>query len=223
MSTQTTPEAPAAARPSTANLRLEVVVVPVTDVDRAKRFYGEQLGWRLDADFPISDDYRIVQLTPPGSATSIILGAGVTSAAPGSVEGLHLVVDDIEAARAELVDRGIAVSEVFHDATGAFHHAGTQGRVPGPDPQRRSYGSFVSFDDADGNGWILQEVVTRAPGRVDLAATTYGSVPDLAGALRRAATAHGEHERRIGRPDPHWPDWYAEHMVREHAGEELPS
>ncbi|MBD2215104.1 VOC family protein [Nostoc linckia FACHB-104] len=146
------------------NMKLEVVVLPVSDVDKAKDFY-KTLGWRLDADFVTDEDFRVVQLTPPGSEASIIFGSGVTLAAPGSVQGLYLIVYDIEAARAELVDRGIEVSEVFHDVGGVFHHAGTEGRVPGPDPQRRDYASFASFSDPDGNGWLLQEVKKRAPGR----------------------------------------------------------
>jgi catechol 2,3-dioxygenase-like lactoylglutathione lyase family enzyme len=146
------------------DVKLEVVVVPVSDVDRAKEFY-EGLGWRLDADFETGDDFRVIQLTPPGSPCSIIFGTGITTAAPGSVEGLHLIVSDIEAARAELVSRGAEVSAVFHDAGGVFHRAGTTGREPGPDPQHRSYASFASFSDPDGNGWILQEVTTRLPGR----------------------------------------------------------
>ena len=146
------------------DMRLEIVVLPVSDVDRAKEFYLG-LGWRLDADFVVDDDFRVVQLTPPGSPCSIIFGTGVTDAAPGSAGGLYLVVDDIEAARAELVGNGAQVTEIFHDADGVFHHAGTTARVPGPDPERRSYCSFASFSDPDGNGWMLQEVTTRAPGR----------------------------------------------------------
>lgn len=146
------------------DMRLEVVVVPVTDVDRAKDFY-RALGWREDADVATGEDFRVVQMTPPGSACSVIFGTGVTSDAPGSAHGLHLVVDDIEAARTELVGRGAKVGEVFHDAGGVFHHAGTGGRVPGPDPERTSYGSFASFDDPDGNAWFLQEITTRLPGR----------------------------------------------------------
>ncbi|MEH2362160.1 VOC family protein [Nostoc sp.] len=146
------------------NMKLEVLTLPVSDVDQAKRFY-ESLGWRLDADFITREDFRVVQLTPPGSECSIIIGTGITSAVPGSVQGLHLVVFDIEAARAELVDRGVEVSEVFHDIGGIFHHAGTERRVPGPDPKRRDYASFASFSDPDGNAWVLQEVKTRAPGR----------------------------------------------------------
>src|ERR1700689_1036416 len=146
------------------DMKLEVVVVPVSDVDRAKGFYVA-LGWRLDADFPGEGGFRVVQLTPPGSACSIIFGSGITSAAPGSAEGLQLVVSDIEAARAELVDRGVEVSEVFHDTGGVFHHAGSEARAPGPAPERKTYGSFASFSDPDGNGWFLQEVTTRLPGR----------------------------------------------------------
>jgi catechol 2,3-dioxygenase-like lactoylglutathione lyase family enzyme len=145
-------------------MKLEVVVLPVSDVDRAKHFY-ETLGWRLDADFTDGKGFRVLQLTPPGSECSIIFGTGVTLAAPGSIQGLYLIVYDIEAARAELVDRGVEVSEVFHDVGGIFHHAGTEGRIPGPDPKRRDYASFASFSDPDGNGWLLQEVKTRAPGR----------------------------------------------------------
>jgi catechol 2,3-dioxygenase-like lactoylglutathione lyase family enzyme len=146
------------------DMKLEVVVVPVGDVDRAKDFYTG-LGWREDADFAGQGDFRVVQLTPPGSACSIILGAGITTAAPGSADGLQLIVTDIEAARTELIDRGVTVSEVFHDTGGVFHHAGTAERAPGPAPDRQSYGSFVSFRDPDGNGWFLQEITTRLPGR----------------------------------------------------------
>ena|SRR5690242_1986550 len=146
------------------DFKLEVVVLPVSDVDRAKDFY-ESLGWRLDADFSTSEAFRVIQFTPPGSAASIIFGTGVSDAAPGSADGLHLIVDDIIAARTELAERGVAVSEVFHDKDGVFHHPGTVGRVAGPHPQRRSYGSFLSFEDPDGNGWVLQEVTERLPGR----------------------------------------------------------
>ena len=146
------------------NMKLEVVVIPVSDVDRSKDFY-KTLGWRLDAEFDDDKGFRVMQLTPPGSEASIIFGTGVTLAEPGSVQGLYLIVYDIEAARAELVDRGVEVSEVFHDIGGIFHYAGTEGRVAGPDPKRRDYASFASFSDPDGNGWVLQEVKTRAPGR----------------------------------------------------------
>jgi catechol 2,3-dioxygenase-like lactoylglutathione lyase family enzyme len=146
------------------DMKLEVVVIPVSDVDRAKAFY-KLLGWREDADFVASEQFRVIQLTPPGSPASIIFGTGLTTAEPGSAQGLHLVVTDIEAARAELSEQGIEISEVFHDAGGVFHHAGTEGRVAGPDPEHTSYGSFASFQDPDGNGWILQEITERLPGR----------------------------------------------------------
>jgi catechol 2,3-dioxygenase-like lactoylglutathione lyase family enzyme len=204
-------------------MRLEAVVIPVSDVDRAKEFYGS-LGWRLDADFPFDNGFRVVQLTPPGSACSVQFGTNITSAAPGSAHGLYLIVSDIEAARTELVARGVQISEVFHaGAPGAqFHPAGAGGRLSGPAPEHASYSSFATFSDPDGNGWLFQEVTTRLPGRVDPAATSFGSASDLASALRRAAEAHGQHEKRIGHADPGWPDWYAEYMVREQAGEELP-
>jgi catechol 2,3-dioxygenase-like lactoylglutathione lyase family enzyme len=207
------------------DMKLEAVVIPVSDVDRAKRFYGG-LGWRLDADFA-AGDWRVIQFTPPGSPCSVIFGKNVTAATPGSAQGLYLIVSDIEAARADLLDRGVAIGEVFHGAGDV--HAGTDKpylsgtrRVSGPDPKRGSYGSYASFNDPDGNGWLFQEVTTRLPGRVDPAATSFGSASDLASALRRAAEAHGQHEKRIGHADPGWPDWYAEYMVREQAGEELP-
>jgi catechol 2,3-dioxygenase-like lactoylglutathione lyase family enzyme len=145
-------------------MKLEVVVIPVADVDRAKNFY-KALGWREDADYAAGADFRVVQLTPPGSACSVILGTGVTSAAPGSAQGLHLVVTDIDEVRAELAARGAEMSEVFHDAGGVFHHGGTAGRVTGPAPDHKSYGSFASFSDPDGNGWLIQEITTRLPGR----------------------------------------------------------
>ncbi|MGP3963439.1 VOC family protein [Nonomuraea sp. 3N208] len=204
------------------DMKLEVVVVPVSDVDRAKNFYTA-LGWRLDVDITTGEDFRVVQVTPPGSAASVTFGTSVTSQRPGTAQGLHLVVNDIHAAYEELKRLGADPSEVFHDAGGVFHHAGTDARVPGPAPQRRSYGSFLSFSDPDGNGWVLQEVTTRRPERLDPSVTTFASTSDLAAALRRAAAAHGEHEARIGAEDPNWPDWYADYMVREQAGTELPS
>jgi catechol 2,3-dioxygenase-like lactoylglutathione lyase family enzyme len=204
------------------DMKLEVVVVPVADVDRAKGFY-EGLGWREDADFVGGPDFRVVQLTPPGSPCSVIVGTGITSAAPGSAEGLQLVVTDIGAAREELIGHGAGVSEVFHDADGIFHHAGTEGRAAGPAPERQSYGSFVSFGDPYGNAWFVQEVTTRLPGRVTQGPATYDSAGDLADAMRRASVAHGEHEKRIGAADPNWPDWYAQYMVAERAGTELPT
>lgn len=203
------------------DMKLEVVVVPVSDVDRAKSYYSG-LGWRLDADLSTDEQFRVVQFTPPGSPTSVIFGTRVTEQAPGTARGLHLVVSDVQAAHAELVGKGAEPSDVFHDAGGVFHHGGTEARVPGPDPDRRSYGSFLSFQDPDGNSWVVQEVTTRLPGRTDPAATSYTSVTDLAAALRRAAAAHGEHEARTGAEDPDWPDWYADYMVRELAGIELP-
>jgi len=201
----------------TVDFKLEAVVIPVADVDRAKRFYGDQLGWRLDADFIVGDEFRGVQLTPPGSQCSIHIGKGITSATPGSASGLYLIVSDIEAAHAELVDRGVTVSEVFHRA-GPGKPA-----VSGADPQRRSYSSFATFSDPDGNTWLLQEVTARLPGRVDGDDTTYGSLNDLANAMRRAETAHGEHEKRIGQRDADWPSWYAEYMIAEQAGKPLPT
>jgi catechol 2,3-dioxygenase-like lactoylglutathione lyase family enzyme len=204
------------------DMKLEVVVVPVTDVDRARDFYTT-LGWRLDAEVATDENFRVVQVTPQGSSASVIFGTSVTSQAPGSAQGLHLVVDDIVGAHDELKRLGVDVSDVFHDAGGVFHHAGTDARVPGPDPQRGSYGSFLSFSDPDGNGWLLQEITTRLPGRLDPTSTVFASTEDMAAALRRAAAAHGEHEARTGAEDPDWPDWYARYMVREQAGSELPS
>lgn len=196
------------------DMKLEVVIVPVADVDRAKEFYTA-LGWREDADFAPTPDYRLVQVTPPGSSCSVIFGSGVTSAAPGSAEGLMLAVSDIEAARQELADRGADVGEVFHPADGVFLHAGGAERAPGPAPDRSSYGSYVSFPDPDGNVWFVQEVTTRLPGRVTPGQATYGSAADLAEALRRAETAHGKHEAELGEYDTNWPDWYAQYMVDE--------
>jgi catechol 2,3-dioxygenase-like lactoylglutathione lyase family enzyme len=192
--------------PRPVDMKLEVVVIPVSDVDRTKRFYAD-LGWRLDADFVRADGSRAVQFTPPGSPGSIQLGTG-----PASL--LYLVVSDIEAARAELIDRGVDVSEVFH--------RGTEGRLSGPDPEQRSYASLATFSDPDGNAWLVQEVTRRLPGRVD-ADTTFASSSELASALRRAAAAHGEHEKQIGQRDANWPDWYAEYIVREQTGKDLPS
>jgi catechol 2,3-dioxygenase-like lactoylglutathione lyase family enzyme len=208
-------------------MKLEVIVIPVSDVDRAKRFYGG-LGWRLDADFASGGDWRAVQFTPPGSGASVIFGTNLTAAAPGSAQGLYLVVSDIEAARRELLRRGAEVSETFHSADDA--HTGTdepylfgRSRVSGPDPGRRSYRSHASFSDPDGNGWLLQEVTARLPGRVEAGATTFASSAELADTLRRAAAAHGEHEKRTGQHDADWPDWYAAYIVQEQAGGELPS
>jgi catechol 2,3-dioxygenase-like lactoylglutathione lyase family enzyme len=205
-------------------MKLEVVVLPVADVERAKDFYG-QLGWRLDADLRSDNGFRVVQFTPPGSGGSIQFGTNVTSAAPGSAQGLYLIVSDIEAARDELAARGAEVSEVFHAGTpGAqFQPDGTSGRVSGPAPDDASYRSFATFSDPDGNGWLLQEITTRLPGRIDAAQTAFASGADLASAMRRAEAAHGEHEKRIGAADPDWPDWYAAYMVAEQAGTALPT
>jgi catechol 2,3-dioxygenase-like lactoylglutathione lyase family enzyme len=203
------------------NMKLEVLVIPVSDVDRAKAFY-KKLGFRLDIDYAASEDFRILQFTPPGSQASIIFGKGVTSAKRGSADTLLLAVDDINAARDDLIGRGVNVSEVFHYAGGPFNNAVENPRVAGRDPEGRSYFSFASFEDPDGNRWLVQEITTRLPGRIDSAATTFNSVSDLSSALRRAEAAHGEHEKRTGQRDANWPDWYAKYMVAEQAGTELP-
>jgi len=210
-------------RVARVDLKLEVVIIPVSDVDRAKGFYAK-LGWRLDADFRFDNGFRIVQFTPPGSACSVQFGANITPAAPGSAQSLYLVVSDIEAARNDLAARGADVSDVFHAGTpGAqFQPDGTSGRVNGRLPDHATYGSFATFKGPDGNGWLLQEVTTRLPGRIDTAVTSFGSASDLASALRRAEAAHGEHEKRTGAADPNWPDWYAAYMVAEQSGEALP-
>jgi catechol 2,3-dioxygenase-like lactoylglutathione lyase family enzyme len=197
-------------------MKLEVVVIPVSDVERAKRFYGD-LGWRLDADFAVGNEFRVVQFTPPGSPCSIHFGKGVTPAAPGSAQMLYLIVSDIEAARAELVGHGVDVSVVFHVA-GPGKPA-----VSGRDPERRSYVSFASFKDPDGNGWLLQEITARLPGRLDASETTFSSSTELATALRRAEAAHGKHEKRTGERDADWSGWYAEYLVAEQAGKPLPT
>jgi catechol 2,3-dioxygenase-like lactoylglutathione lyase family enzyme len=209
-------------------MKLEIVVIPVSDVDRAKEFYGGKLAWRLDADYDSGKDFRVIQFTPPGSGCSVIFGKNVTAAAPGSAQGLYLIVSDIESVRKELLGRGIQISQVFHDAGGVY--AGTDEpylfgrlRVSGPDPEHRSYRSFASFHDPDGNGWLFQELTTRLPGRIDSATTTFATANDLASAFRRAEAAHGQHEKRTGRRDENWPDWYAAYMVAEQAGTELPT
>src|SRR4249920_3160624 len=185
----------------TSDMKLEVIVIPVSDVDRAKRFY-ESLGWRLDADFPFENGFRVVQFTPPGSGASVQFGTNITTAPPGSAQGLYLIVSDIEAAQDELAARGVDVSEVFHPGTpGAQFQADASGRVTGPAPDHATYSSFATFTDPDGNGWLLQEITTRLPGRVDTAETAYASTADLVGALKRAAAAHGQHEERTGQAD----------------------
>jgi catechol 2,3-dioxygenase-like lactoylglutathione lyase family enzyme len=207
----------------TVDMKLEAIVIPVADVDRAKHFYSK-LGWRLDADVR-SDDFSLVQFTPPGSGCSIQFGRNLTSAAPGSAQDLYLVVSDLAAARDRL-KQVVEVGDVFHCESGAncrFHQADPGSRASGPAPGNATYGSFATFADPDGNGWLFQEVTTRLPGRIDPAATSFASASDLASALRRAEAAHGKHEKRIGHADANWPDWYAEYMLREQAGEELPS
>jgi catechol 2,3-dioxygenase-like lactoylglutathione lyase family enzyme len=195
-----------------SDMKLEVVVIPVSDVDRAKEFY-ERIGWRLNADRSPSEDFRLVQFTPPGSWCSVHFGKGLTSATPGSAKAF-LIVPDIEAARDQLIAAGVEVGEFFHD--------GPEGRGSGLHPQRLSYRSRALFSDPDGNGWQLQEVTNRLPGRVEPGATSFGSASDLANAFRRAEAAHGEHEKRTGKRDENWPEWYAAYMVAEQSGEELP-
>jgi catechol 2,3-dioxygenase-like lactoylglutathione lyase family enzyme len=205
------------------DMKLEALVIPVSNVDRAKQFYAN-LGWRLDADFPFDNGFRVVQFTPPGSGCSLQFGTNITSATPGSAQGIYLIVSDIEAARSELAARGVKISEVFHAGTpGAqFEPDGTSGRLSGPAPNHSSYSSFATFIDPDGNGWLLQEVTNRLPGRIDSGETAFASANDLAGAFRRAEAAHGEQEKRTGQRDENWPDWYAAYMVAEQAGKELP-
>src|ERR1700723_1053551 len=208
------------------DMKFEIVVIPVSDVDRAKEFYAK-LGWRLDADFDNGKDFRVIQFTPPGSGCSVIFGRNVTPAAPGAAQGLYLIVSDIEAARKALLERGVQISEVFHNdgvsaGTDEAYLFG-RARVSGPDAEHRSYQSFASFRDPDGNGWLFQEITARLPGRIDAEETTFSSSADIAAALRRAAAAHGEHEKRVGKQEDEWPDWYADYMVREQAGKPLPS
>jgi catechol 2,3-dioxygenase-like lactoylglutathione lyase family enzyme len=214
--TPSTDKATAPGRDATTDFKLEVVIVPVSDVDRAKRFYGS-IGWREDADFVFGEDLRVLQFTPPGSDASIIFGAGIV-ATPGSLEGLVLAVDDIDAARDDLIARGVYVSDVFHHARAPFS---ADGRLPGPAPEHASYQSFASFSDPDGNVWLLQEVKTRFPGRV-AAKPTFASTGELARAMHRAEAAHGVYEQSLGHRDEDWPAWYAEYMVAEKAGTELP-
>ena len=208
------------------DMKFEIVVIHVSDVDRAKEFYT-RLGSRLDADYDNGKDFRVIQFTPPGSGCPVIFGKNVTAAAPGSAQGLYLIVADIKAARENLLHRGVKIGEVFHRAGDVY--AGPDEpylfgrlRVNGPDPEHRSYRSFASFSDPDGNGWLFQEITTRLPGRIDDAATTFASANDLASAFRRAEAAHGEHEKRMGQRDANWPDWYAAYMVAEQSGKELP-
>ena len=220
---------PSSAATSTAksgkvDLKLEVVTIPVADVDRAKAFY-EGLGWRLDADFPFDNGFRVVQVTPPGSPASVQFGTEITTAEPGSAQGLYLIVSDIEAARADLAARGADVSEVFHTAApGAqFEPGDPGGRVSGAADGHATYSSFATFADPDGNRWLLQEVTARLPGRIDSGVTTYATTADLAAAMRRAEAAHGEHEARTGVRDEEWPIWYAAFMASEQSGAEPPT
>ena len=192
-------------------MKIEVTIFAVADVDRAKEFYTN-LGWRLDADFTFPN-FRVVQVTPHGSACSLQFGKNLTSAAPGSGQG-YIVVSDIEAARSALLAAGVKVSGISH--------LGPNGPEPGLDPERKTYRSRAEFKDPDGNSWILQEITSRLPGRVDPGLTSFASASDLSSALQRAAMAHGQHEKRIGQRDEKWPDWYAEYMVREQSGQELP-
>ena len=220
----TTQNAAGDARAPKVPFKFEAVVIPVTDVDRAKGFYGD-LGWRLDADFAFDNGFRVVQFTPPGSGCSVQFGTKITTAPAGSAQGLYLIVSDIEAAINDLASRGVDVSEAFHPGTpGAqFQPVGSDGRVAGPADEHATYSSFATFTDPDGNTWLLQEVTTRLPGRIDTGETSYASVDDLATALRRVAAAHGEHEKRTGEYDENWPDWYAAYLVAEQSGEQLPS
>jgi catechol 2,3-dioxygenase-like lactoylglutathione lyase family enzyme len=205
---------------ATVDMKLEVVVIPVSDVDRARDFYVN-LDWRVDADVH-RDDFRLVQLTPPGSECSVQFGTDITPAAPGSAQWAYLVVSNINSAREDLAARGVEVSEVFHEGVlgDRFHN---DARVAGPSAKAASYGSFISFSDPDGITWLLQEITKRLPGRIDATTTSFTSATDLEGSLRRASAAHGEHEKRLGEPDPNWPKWYAAYMVAEQKGAELPS
>ncbi len=205
------------------DFKLEAVIIPVADVGRAKAFYS-RLGWRLDAEGEFDNGFRGVQFTPPGSGCSIQFGTRKTSAAPGSAQG-YLIVADIEAARNELLARDVEVSEVFHPTVpGAqFELGDPSGRVSGAAPNHQSYCSFATFSDPDGNRWLLQEVTIRLPGHVESTETTFASSTDLAGAMRRAEAAHAEHEKRTGRADPNWADWYAAYMTAEQVGDEPPT
>jgi len=217
-----THDAATASSVPTVDMKFEIVVIPVSDVDRAKEFYT-RLGWRLDADYDNGNDFRVIQFTPPGSGCSVIFGKNVTGAAPGSVQGLYLIVSDIEAARGNLLRRGVQISEVFHGAADAYSgpdepYLFGRIRVNGPDPEHGSYRSFASFSDPDGNGWLFQEITTRLPGRIDPTATTFASASNLASAFRRAETAHGELEKRIGQRDANWSEWYAAYIAAEQSG-----
>jgi catechol 2,3-dioxygenase-like lactoylglutathione lyase family enzyme len=199
------------------DMKLEIVVLSVTNVDRAKKFYAN-LGWRQDADISKGDDFRVVQLTPPGSQCAIIFGKGITAAKPGSTQDLTLAVSDVAAARTDLMNHGVAVSEVFHDEGGVFHHAGKKGRVSGPDPQGRSYSSWVSFSDPDGNGWMVQEIKKRLPGRVDQLTSEQinADVSSMTDLLKETEQHHGKYEASA--PKHNWADWYAAYIVARQNG-----
>jgi catechol 2,3-dioxygenase-like lactoylglutathione lyase family enzyme len=200
------------------DMKLEVVVVPVANIERAMEFYA-RIGWRLDADVPANDGSRLIQFTPPGSWCSIQFGSGMTSAAPGSVQGLYLIVSDIEAARSEFFALGVETSDVFHCSEGFSCRFTDNGkRIPGAHPERLTGRSYLTFSDPDGNRWIVQELASRLPGRV-VGNTSFTSVRDLAQAMIRASKAHGQHEKQIGHAEPDWPEWYARFMVREQSGE----
>ena len=227
-STQEVPNSNATSdqKPAQVDMKFEIVVIPVSDVDRAKAFY-EKLGWRLDADYDNGKDFRVIQFTPPGSGCSVIFGRNVTGAAPGSAQGLYLIVSDIAAARDNLLRRGVEVGEVFHGGGDVFSgpdepYLFGRIRVSGPDPAHGSYRSFASFKDPDGNGWLFQEITARLPGRIDSTETSFASANDLADAFRRAEAAHGEHEKRTGQHDANWPEWYSAYMVAEQSGAKLP-
>ena len=222
----TTDTASAAAETDTSlspDLRLEVVVIPVADVERSKGFY-QGMGWRLDADFAFNNGFRVVEFTPPGSPAAIQFGTRITTAAPGSARGLYLVVPDVQAAREALARRGVEISDVFHPGAPGAQFAENGERLSGPAPGHETYSSFATFSDPDGNEWLLQEVTQRLPGRIEATRISYASIADLAAAMRRASTAHGAHEARAGGAyDAGWPDWYAAYMVAEQAGSELPT
>ena len=227
-STQEVPNSNATSdqEPAQVDMKFEIVVIPVSDVDRAKAFY-EKLGWRLDADYDNGKDFRVIQFTPPGSGCSVIFGRNVTGATPGSAQGLYLIVSDIAAARDNLLRRGVEIGEVFHGGGDVFSgpdepYLFGRIRVSGPDPAHGSYRSFASFHDPDGNGWLFQEITARLPGRIDSTETSFASANDLANAFRRAEAAHGEHEKRTGQHDANWPEWYAAYMVAEQSGAKLP-
>jgi len=204
------------------DMKIEIVVLPVSDVDRAKAFYAN-LGWKLDMDFVRGDAFRVIQFTPPGSGASVIFGRGISTATPGSVRGLYFVVSDIEAVRADLLARGAPVGEIFHDADGVFHRPGTEGRVDGPAPGHRSYGSYAGFSDPDGNQWLMQEVTTRLPGHALGVGAAFTSASELAGAMRRAQAAYAAQEQRMGLQSEDPLLWYSDYILAEQSGKAMPA